>query len=107
MPPLGADHRLSVVAVFAGPQAEWDQQGCEHVVCMCSTPVCLSLPGRLILAVRRAMGQWWPDAPQPPPGRGRGLRRVREGRGVGPQAATATGSAVGAGSSSREDEAEA
>ncbi|MGW7437368.1 hypothetical protein [Streptomyces sp. NPDC054849] len=64
--PLGIIHLLNGAAVslalFAGPQAEWDHQGYENVGAMCFLAVSLSVLGLLITllpSVRRAMGLWW------------------------------------------------
>ncbi|MFC9296442.1 hypothetical protein ACFTWH_12375 [Streptomyces sp. NPDC057011] len=64
--PLTLIHALNAgavaLAVFAGPQGEWDHQGYEGVSAMCLISLCLSVLGlalTLIPSVRRAMGLWW------------------------------------------------
>lgn len=68
--PLGIIHLLNAaavfLAVFVGPQAEWDHQGYENTAAMCFVSVCLSVLGLLITlipSVRRAMGPWWLAVP--------------------------------------------
>ncbi|MBT2476746.1 hypothetical protein [Streptomyces sp. ISL-94] len=64
--PLGFIHLLNAgavyLAVFFGPQGEWDHQGYEGVDAMCFISMCLSVLSLLITlipSVRRAMGLWW------------------------------------------------
>ncbi|MFE2325759.1 hypothetical protein ACFXD5_17855 [Streptomyces sp. NPDC059385] len=64
--PLTVIHLLNAIAVFvalfAGPQGEWDDQGYAGVAAVALVSIALSLLGLLITlipSVRRAMGPWW------------------------------------------------